>query len=558
MQLRTSRPAGGTRGTAAPVLPRRRAPRPLSRWEYGLVLSLCLSVLALHDVSYLLRQPYWTDEAWVALTTRFPLARLPSAASSTPIGWAFLLRLVTFGQGQSGRLLPLGFAALAVVPAYLLARRLDWDDSGTAVAAGSLAAVAVLLVPAMLIRDDLKQYTADACLTLVILAATARLERQWSRRGLALLSVAAWGGMLLSDAAAFAGAAALGGICLVQLARKRWGRLAEAAVTSAATAALGAAVYEAFDARAFVPGLAAYWRSYYIPVHDGLGASASFAVGRFEYIHGRLGLGPAWLAFVLVLIGLVAVARLGRPATAVAAGGLWLEMIILAAAGKYPFLDVRTSTFLTTASVVIAAIGVAGCCSLVRTWPTARLRSGRLGAAARGTATWAGALLAAAALAAFVLQAVPFARGQPIPPVSTRQQARYLAARSGRDPVVVGATSTWGLAYYWPDARLAIAASTANLQGYTPVFAAQRRIVMMRGRTAGAIRAAMTSALAVIGAGGCGRVWLVRTRIRPAEAATWQAVLASMHLSATGARYGLAFVQAGPASCRAGGQQRAR
>ena len=108
---------------------------------------LGLLVLVVHDVGYVLRQPYWTDEAWVAVTTRFPVAQLPALTASTPIGWSVLLRLVTFGPGQTGRILPLAFAGLAVVPGYLLARRLDWPDRPTAVAAGFLAAGAVLLVP---------------------------------------------------------------------------------------------------------------------------------------------------------------------------------------------------------------------------------------------------------------------------------------------------------------------------------------------------------------------------------------------------------------------------
>ena len=497
---------------------------------------------AVHDVGYLLRLPYWTDEAWVAVTTRFPLARLPALTSSTPIGWTFLLRLLTFGPGQSGRILPLVFAGLAVIPAYLLGRRLNWPDTGTAVAAGLFAAIAVLLVPAMLIRDDLKQYTADACLALVILAATARLERRWSRRALVLLSAATWAGMLLSHTAAFVGAAALAAVGLVQLARRNWRRLAEAAVTTAGTAALAAAVYELFDARAVVPGLNAYWHAYYVPVHRGLGASTSFVIGRFEVIHSRLGLGPAWLAVLLLLAGLVALARLGRPATALAAALVWPEMIILGGLGEYPFLDVRTSTFLTAMTAVIAAIGVVGCCAVVRSW----LRGRRLGTAVAG-------LIGAGALAVFLLQAVPYARGQPIPAESIRQQAQFLAARAGPDdPIVVAETSSWGFAYYWPVGSPASAADAANLQGYVPVFPDQPRIVMVRDQTAAAIRAALVTALDRIRPGACGQIWLVRARLKPADAVLWQTLLAEKNLRPRAARYGLTVADTGPRSCVTG------
>ena len=88
--------------------------------EHLWVLLLGLGVLAVHDVSYMLSQPFWNDEAWVALTTRFPLSQLPQTTSSTPIGWSLLLRLVTVHGGETARLLPLAFAALAVA-AWLLA-----------------------------------------------------------------------------------------------------------------------------------------------------------------------------------------------------------------------------------------------------------------------------------------------------------------------------------------------------------------------------------------------------------------------------------------------------
>jgi hypothetical protein len=117
------------------------------------------------------------------------------------------------------------------VIAYWLGRGLAWRRPGAAHAAGTLAAVAVLLPPAMLVRDDLKQYTADACAALLTLAMMSRLERHWSRRALGALAATVVVGMLFSDAASFAGAAAFVAICAVELARRYWRRLAEAAAT---------------------------------------------------------------------------------------------------------------------------------------------------------------------------------------------------------------------------------------------------------------------------------------------------------------------------------------
>ena len=59
-----------------------------------------------------------------------------------------------------------------MVVAYWFARRLDWPRPAASLCAGLLAGIGMLLVPAMLIRDDLKQYTADAFFAVVALAMT--------------------------------------------------------------------------------------------------------------------------------------------------------------------------------------------------------------------------------------------------------------------------------------------------------------------------------------------------------------------------------------------------
>ena len=97
--------------------------------EHAVVLALGLLVLVVHDVGYMLSQSFWTDEAWVAVTTRFPLSQLLATTNSTPIGWSVLLRVVTQPATQTSRLLPLAFAGGAVIIAYWFARRLGWRRS---------------------------------------------------------------------------------------------------------------------------------------------------------------------------------------------------------------------------------------------------------------------------------------------------------------------------------------------------------------------------------------------------------------------------------------------
>jgi hypothetical protein len=509
--------------------------------EHLLLLVLGLGVLIVHDVGYMLRQPFWNDEAWVAVTTRFPLSQLPETTSSTPIGWSFLVRVFTVGASESSRLVPLAFAGLAVVAAYWLARGLDWRGWAEQVAAGILAGLGVLLVPAMLVRDDLKQYTADACVALLILALTSRVERDWSRRALAALSVAVWGGMLFSDVAAFTGIAAFAAICLVQLWRRAWRRLVEAVVAGAGTAVLMLAVYEAFDARAAnALGASTYWDGYYVPLGKGLHPAWAFVTKMVGHLRVDFGLGPAWLALPLVLAGLVTIFRLKRPATALTAIVLLPEMIVLSALKVYPFGDLRTSTWLIAVTVSVAAVGVAGICALIRGW----LRGGAPGWVAAG-------LVAAVAVAGFAVSAAPYVRSHPIPNEDVRDQATYVAAHEATgDVILVNLNSNWGFAYYWPHGQPARRLTTVVKQGYEAYFPDQPRIVVAPNRDVAGVTAALREAISLIRPGSCERIWLVRSHVDPAEQAAWTTALAAARLTPVAVGdHGLSVLRPGGRAC---------
>jgi hypothetical protein len=509
--------------------------REIARWrttpEAVVALGLGLLVLVVHDVSYLLGQPFWTDEAWVAVSARLPLSALPETTSATPIGWSVMLRAFTLGGDQTSRLMPLAFAGGAVVIAYWFARQLDWRRREASVIAGLLSGFAVLLEPAMLVRNDLKQYTADACMALLVLAVTSRLEREWSRRALVGLSVAVWGGMLLSHTVVFVGVAAFSALCLVQLARRAWDRLIEALVAGAATALLMLGVYEGFDARSVVPGLTTYWNNYYLPVGEGVRASAQFVLSRFDQIHAYFGLGPAWLAVGLVVVGLVTIFRLGRPVTALTAAALWPGLLGASALRRYPFLDLRTSTFLLAVTVVIAAIGVVGLYSLLRDW-------------FRGVVS---AALVALAVVVFAFHAQPYAWQRTIPSEDVRDQARYVAAHAKPDDVsVVNLSSNWGFAYYWPIGHPSLRPSAAVLQGYEAYFPDQPRIVVARDRNAAAVDAALAAARALALQHPGARIWLLRTHVAVFEKEAWEAALKRQGLTAKAVGHdGLSIVQVG-------------
>jgi len=515
--------------------------RRLIHWRPTLeqlaVLLLGLLVLLVHDVGYMLRQSFWTDEAWVAVTTRFPLPQTPATTASSPIGWSVLVRLVTVSGTQTSRLLPLAFAGAAVVTAYWFARRIGWRWEGASVAAGLAAALGVLLVPAMLVRDDLKQYTAEAFTALLTLALTSRLERRWSRWGLVALSVSVWGGMLFSNAVAFVGVAAFAAVCFIQAVRRAWRRLAEAVVAGACTGVLMLAVYAAFDARAAAQlNASPYWPHYFLPVRQGLRAGAAFVIQHFEGVRAYLGLGPWWLAVPLVVAGLVTMVRLGRPATALAVIVLWPEMLLLSALKRYPFLDLRTSTFLFTVTVVVAAIGLVGLCSLLRPWLTG----------------WLAAGLAAVALVAFALGAQPYVRSHTIPNEDVRGQTLYVAAHAAPDDVIlVNLASNWGFAYYWAIGQPARRFTSADRLQYVAYFPGQPRIVVASARDRAGVDAALSRALAKARQHRCARIWLIRTHISHGEGPAWTSALSRQGQSVTRVGPGgLGVIQAGGPSCQ--------
>jgi hypothetical protein len=508
-------------------------------FEHLVAGVLALLVLVVHDVGYIFSQPYWTDEDWVALTTKFPLSALPATTNSTPIGWSVLIRFFSVSGTQSARVVPLAFAGAAVVVAYWFARRLDWPRREVSIGAAVLAAIAMLLVPAMLIRDDLKQYTTDAFFAILVLAVTSRLERDWSRRMLVTLSVVTWGGMLFSDTVAFVGAGAFAAVCVVQLVRRDWRRLAQSIVVGAITGILILAVYKGFDARAVTPSLtySPHFASYYPPRRH-LRELVDFVISKLQAENSHFGLGPLWLVAVTFVAGVVTVFRRGRPITGTALALLWPEMLLISALHLYPFLDARTSTFLFAVTTVTAAVGVAGMCSLLLPWLKGMLAAG----------------LAVAALAGFMVASAPFVRSHNIPDEDMKAITLYVAEHvpSG-DPVVLAQDSNFGFAYYWPAGQPSRVPNDSIIQQYEAVFPDQPRIVVATSRTPAGVDAAMKQALAQSRAHGCTPMYLIRTHLSADEENAYDSWLNQRHLSATAispALGGLTIVRLNASTCQ--------
>ncbi|HVD15766.1 MAG TPA: hypothetical protein VNK73_15155 [Actinomycetota bacterium] len=424
---------------AAPRQPRAGGWRRLARHpavELGLVAVLLVLATVSRRLGYLLSHSFWLDEGWVADSVRAPFHQLRMLTSSTPIGWTSLLRLVPeIGPPERLRLLPIAFAVAAVVPAYLLGRRLGRVQ---AVAAGVAAAIA----PSAIANDDLKQYTGDVFVTLLLLWLGARVEADWTgpeRRGpwrLLVLCVACAAAVLVSHAAVFASAAVFGALALRCLAERRWGRLRQVLGLGLVAGAVEAAVFLVFLSVGDNAAMQRYWGYAFVPVSEGPGRAVSFVATRLAETLGRAGFGPWALAVVLALGGLAALWRGRLPATALAVPVLLAELVVAGAAHRYPFLDERTSLFVTVLFTVCAGLGVG---ALVA-WSFRRPATVPVGLAAAGLA------------AALLVPASREAVRRPMPGSTLRQQVAFvLENRRPGDVVLVGRNASFAFAYYWPD-----------------------------------------------------------------------------------------------------------
>ena len=499
-------------------LRRRMSVPPGRRIDVLIAGLLMLATFFVHDFRYVLSAPFWNDEFWVAISTKLPLSDLLRVTSSSPPGWTLLLRWVPFGYPERIRIVPLIFAAFTVVAAYVYARTLPWPSALLQRLAGTLAGVAALLVPSALIRNDLKQYTTDAFVTLVTLWLVSRAEHSWSRpewsRRLIQLAVFISVAFFFSTAAILVGAAALGSVLLAVLLRCDWPKLLATLVVSSACAACLVGTYLVVYRPGAPPGLTQYWSDYYMPVAGGAGASWDFFVRAQQRLVNVLGLGPVLIVVALLTAGVTTLVLLHRIACALLVPILVMILVAASAARQYPLFDVRTSHFLAVAVVVTAAVGGAGICTFVSR------RHAAIGVAA-----------AVCMVCLFVTGTAVRTniRSHSIPAEDLGTPTAYIAthAQPG-DTVVVAMISSWGFAYYWPRGEPGIAPVTSNLQQFITVFPDQPNILVAQDGERAGIDDALSRAVArATGPDGNGRIWFVHVHVRPAELAQYRAWVAS-------------------------------
>jgi hypothetical protein len=476
-----------------------------------LAVAVGLCVFLVHDVAYLLHHSFWVDEAWVAETVRARIGLTPSLASSTPLGWTFLLRLVPFGGPERLRLVPLAFAMLTASAGYLFGRELRLAPFIT----GILTGAAALLSPAMLVRDDLKQYTAEACACLVLWVLVARIENEWRIRRLVAIAATASAGMLFANTAIVVGVAAMASLALECLVTRHYRRLAEVAAAAAGMLAVGLAIYATLIRPQVTRNLVTYWAPFYMP------RSASAAVSFLNLRLHQLApyMGTRWLIVdaVGVLAGIAALIWLRRYALAAMFPIMLTIAIGASAARKYPFGDPRTSTFWLVVVPVLMAVAVA-------------VAARRAAAVDRR----APLLVAAVALAAWVPATDAYIRSHEIPNEDVHSEVTYLDGhfRPG-DVVVVSYGASFGFAYYYPQAPSFPAGDGPN--GHVVAYPRLPWMVVMTARRAADIANALAAARAKIAAepaAARGRIWIIRSHQTRTEVRAWHHDLAGARVTA--------------------------
>jgi hypothetical protein len=483
--------------------------------EGVVVAALAGAVFVVHDVTYIFRYPFWLDEAWVAISTRSPIERLTLLTSATPIGFSVLLRAVPGTGDQRFRLVPLLFAAATVVVAYLLGRELRL----TRVLTGALLGFAALMVPAMLIRDDLKSYTCDAFFTVLLLVLLARLETAWTKGRLAALAVVGALALLFSHVVALVTGCIFLALAAVLLVRRRTPSLVQLAIAGAAMLLVQSAVYLVFDRPHKTLATTGYWYLFYLPVDRGLSGGLDFIGQKLRIVAPSVGAGSLLLVAILAAAGIATLVRLDRPALALTIPLLVVAELFASALHLYPFLDQRTSTFLLVALALLMAIGVAG----IFAWVARRH------------------VIAAAALLLLVIglwvnAAAPFVRSHEIPVADLGSVARYIdTERRPGDMVVLSFSSSYEFLYYTKSAHPRYVSTTATPIGYRPVSRSVPWLVIPRDRTPKQIGVALREGQDHAGPGG--RVWVVTSHLLGAERDTWNAEIERLHMKSIAAYF---------------------
>jgi len=491
------------------------------RWDrYDITIVVVASIVTIfvHPVRTMLKHPFWLDEAWVAALTRAPLTRLPHLSSSAPFGFVALLKLVPGSGLQRGRLVVLGFSVLTVAAAYVVTRTLGWQRRSDARFAATAAAFAVMLAPVSLIRNDLKQYTCDACCAVVLVGCGAWAERTSNRTSLVWLAIAGVVSAPFSSTALFVTVALFAGLLVSALVDRARRRAIEIVCVGAATGVALGAYFVGAVAPNLNAKLRAYWASQYLSGSPQHMVHASW--NRLVRLGPDLAM-PAVVFIVLFVLGLVVLTRVRARGVALALGFLWCEMALIGRLRRYPFLDLRTSQFLLVSSLIVVVLGAVGLVGAARALPSVRGLEIGTGAAVAVT-------VALAAL--FTIGCVRYVRDLNIPAEDVRSETLAVAAQlRSHDVVLVNESANFGFAYYWPHGHITFHHDDSG-QGFATVVSGVDAIYVPTRTYSDIARGLREAVVRWQREGPTSRLYIVRTHLSSDEQASWERAFTALAL----------------------------
>src|SRR2546428_708975 len=166
---------------------------------------------------------FWSDEAWVALSSRVDGWRaFLLAASHTPVLWALTIRalsILPIAPEISLRLLPLFFGCLTMWAAYRAGRIISGGPAGSILALATVAFDPLSIV----YSQQLKHFTAESAFAVLALERLASFFATGRTRDMVLCFAVMGGGLPFSNAQLFLIPPLLGGL-LCYAAVRRDGR----------------------------------------------------------------------------------------------------------------------------------------------------------------------------------------------------------------------------------------------------------------------------------------------------------------------------------------------
>ena len=252
-----------SQGTAAPPLQSR--PRT---WRLVVVISVAVGI-TLRVLQYATNRSLWLDEALLARAladASFGELLRPGSWGAVPPGflWTAKASVLVFGTSEYAlRLVPMLAGVLSLLLFVSVARRLLTPAAATL--ATALYAVSPYLI---YYSSELKHYSTDAAVTVMLLAYATHLHAKGITPGRALLlGLVGFGAVAFSLAAAFT----LGGLLVALLVasfrrRDHGGALALALIGVAWGLVFAAAYFALFDRVSEQSYAQSFWRAGFMPV----------------------------------------------------------------------------------------------------------------------------------------------------------------------------------------------------------------------------------------------------------------------------------------------------